>query len=348
MVFMSEWFDVIRWIGALYLVYRRPAAVAVPAAERPGAPPSLPRSSREASMCEGVLVSLSNPRRAVVPRRVPAAVHRSARAIRCGNCRCWPCCSSSCSPPWTWPIRAGGGPGTRHLLMPPRLALLDGAAGRPAAARRPGPGDGAAAVVVAGSDPRVNVGANRNVQARALTPIHHETHRLHLRLLRSRHQRRTWTSSRAQRAWSTRLVVGIGVHPGKAPLFSAEEKIEMLKSRDRGRSPSQDRLQDRDRHLRQSDRRCAPRPPARPLIFRGLRDGTDFDYEMQMAGMNGTMAPGIDTVFLPASPGVRHITGDAGAADCPDGRRRVTQFVSPAVPKRLKAKAGQEADVSAR
>ena len=44
------------------------------------------------------------------------------------------------------------------------------------------------------------------------------------------------------------------------------------------------------------------------LIFRGLRDGTDLDYEMQMAGMNGAMAPGIDTVFLPASPGVRHIT----------------------------------------
>ena len=30
---------------------------------------------------------------------------------------------------------------------------------------------------------------------------------------------------------------------------------------------------------------------------------------MQMAGMNGTMAPGVDTVFLPASPAVRHITG---------------------------------------
>jgi len=44
------------------------------------------------------------------------------------------------------------------------------------------------------------------------------------------------------------------------------------------------------------------------LIFRGLRDGTDFDYEMQMAGMNGAMAPGVDTVFLPASPQVRHIT----------------------------------------
>ena len=44
------------------------------------------------------------------------------------------------------------------------------------------------------------------------------------------------------------------------------------------------------------------------LIIRGLRDGTDLDYEMQMAGMNGVMAPDIQTVFLPASPGVRPIT----------------------------------------
>jgi pantetheine-phosphate adenylyltransferase len=44
------------------------------------------------------------------------------------------------------------------------------------------------------------------------------------------------------------------------------------------------------------------------LLIRGLRDGTDFDYEMQMAGMNGTMMPGVQTVFLPASPAVRPIT----------------------------------------
>ena len=52
----------------------------------------------------------------------------------------------------------------------------------------------------------------------------------------------------------------------------------------------------------------AAREAGATLIFRGLRDGTDFDYEMQMAGMNGAMAPRIDTVFLPASPDVRHIT----------------------------------------
>ncbi|MBO0756153.1 MAG: phosphopantetheine adenylyltransferase, partial [Bradyrhizobiaceae bacterium] len=39
-----------------------------------------------------------------------------------------------------------------------------------------------------------------------------------------------------------------------------------------------------------------------------LRDGTDLDYEMQMAGMNEAMAPEVQTVFVPASPIVRPIT----------------------------------------
>ena len=44
------------------------------------------------------------------------------------------------------------------------------------------------------------------------------------------------------------------------------------------------------------------------ILIRGLRDGSDFDYEMQMAGMNGAMAPDVQTVFLPASPASRPIT----------------------------------------
>ena len=52
----------------------------------------------------------------------------------------------------------------------------------------------------------------------------------------------------------------------------------------------------------------AARRAGATLLIRGLRDGTDLDYEMQMAGMNATMAPAIQTIFLPASPAVRHIT----------------------------------------
>ena len=43
-------------------------------------------------------------------------------------------------------------------------------------------------------------------------------------------------------------------------------------------------------------------------MLRGLRDGTDLDYEMQMAGMNAALAPDIQTVFLPASAATRPIT----------------------------------------
>jgi len=52
----------------------------------------------------------------------------------------------------------------------------------------------------------------------------------------------------------------------------------------------------------------AARQAGASLLIRGLRDGTDLDYEMQMAGMNAAMAPEVQTVFLPASPAVRPIT----------------------------------------
>src|SRR6188508_1452977 len=52
----------------------------------------------------------------------------------------------------------------------------------------------------------------------------------------------------------------------------------------------------------------AARKAGATILIRGVRDGTDLDYEMQMAGMNGAMAPEVVTVFLPASPAVRPIT----------------------------------------
>ena len=74
------------------------------------------------------------------------------------------------------------------------------------------------------------------------------------------------------------------------------------------------------------------------MIFRGLRDGTDLDYEMQMAGMNGAMSPGIDTVFLPASPEVRHITATLVRQIAMMGGN-VKPFVSAQVEARLREKA---------
>ena len=103
-----------------------------------------------------------------------------------------------------------------------------------------------------------------------------------------------------------RLVLAVGIHPGKTPLFPFEERLAMLDAvcvpvgRDKGCEISTTTFA--DLVVRAAQRAGAT------LLIRGLRDGTDFDYEMQMAGMNGTMVPGIQTVFLPASPAVRPIT----------------------------------------
>ena len=76
------------------------------------------------------------------------------------------------------------------------------------------------------------------------------------------------------------------------------------------------------------------------IMIRGLRDGTDLDYEMQMAGMNEAMAPDIQTVFLPASPLVRPITATLVRQIAMMGGD-VSGFVSAAVARRLKAKAAK-------
>ena len=64
-----------------------------------------------------------------------------------------------------------------------------------------------------------------------------------------------------------------------------------------------------------------------------------------MAGMNGAMAPGIDTVFLPASPDVRHITGTLVRQIALMGGN-VSGFVSPARRQKAQGQGRQEEDVS--
>lgn len=102
------------------------------------------------------------------------------------------------------------------------------------------------------------------------------------------------------------LTIAIGIHPGKAPLFSVDERVEMIRasvsSLAQSAGTSLDVITFDDLAVNAAKRVDAT------LLIRGLRDGTDFDYEMQMAGMNGAMAPKINTVFIPASPAVRPIT----------------------------------------
>jgi len=132
-----------------------------------------------------------------------------------------------------------------------------------------------------------------------------------------------------------RLIVGIGVHDAKRPMFSAEERISMLQDEIKtiaGENDTSIVVATFDGLVVD-----AARAAGAQVIFRGLRNATDFDYEMQMAGMNGAMAPGVETVFLAASPGVQHIAANLVRQIAGMGGD-VSPFVSPAVATLLKAK----------
>jgi pantetheine-phosphate adenylyltransferase len=131
------------------------------------------------------------------------------------------------------------------------------------------------------------------------------------------------------------LVIGIGVHHGKVPLFTAEERIAMVEAEARTLA----RKHGGKVHVATFGGLVvdAAREHGAGIIIRGLRDGTDFDYEMQMAGMNGAMAPGIETVFLPASTETRHIAASLVRQIAAMGGD-VSAFVSAAVARRLRAR----------
>jgi len=133
-----------------------------------------------------------------------------------------------------------------------------------------------------------------------------------------------------------RLVVGVGAHPSKAPMFTDAERVAMLEA-------ELDSLGAGDRGsvvLFHGLTVNAARENGAQAILRGLRDGADLGYEMQLFGMNKTMAPVIETVFLTASPGTAHITATLVRQIAKLGGD-VSPFVSPAVFARIQDKVRQ-------
>ena len=132
-----------------------------------------------------------------------------------------------------------------------------------------------------------------------------------------------------------RLVAAIGIHPGKKPLFSTEERLKMVQdvfgpiAAKAGCAFEATTFDDLT--VTAAQRHGAT------IMIRGLRDGTDLDYEMQLAGMNEAMAPDVHTVFVAASPLVRPITATLVRQIAGMGGD-VSAFVPPLVAAGLKAK----------
>ena len=131
-----------------------------------------------------------------------------------------------------------------------------------------------------------------------------------------------------------RLIVAIGVHPGKKPLFTTEERLAMVEDVFAPIASASGCAFDCTTYDNLTI--TAAERAGAAILIRGLRDGTDLDYEMQIAGMNETMMPSVQTVFLPASVGVRPITATLVRQIAAMGGD-VSAFVPPAVAKRDKS-----------
>jgi pantetheine-phosphate adenylyltransferase len=102
-----------------------------------------------------------------------------------------------------------------------------------------------------------------------------------------------------------KLVLGVGTHAGKHSLLDLKKRIELL---EHVTKPIAEHTGVKISVVTFADLTVdAARRANAGLIIRGLRDASDFDYEVQMGQMNGALAPDIETVFLAASPATRMI-----------------------------------------
>lgn len=103
-----------------------------------------------------------------------------------------------------------------------------------------------------------------------------------------------------------RLTIAIGSHATKSALFGASERRELWRAALQAAAPlalERVELVEFDGLVIDACRRAGA-----GTILRGLRSGSDFDYEAQMAATNRAMEGGLDTLFLAASPGVAHVS----------------------------------------
>lgn len=99
-----------------------------------------------------------------------------------------------------------------------------------------------------------------------------------------------------------KIIVAIGVNPNKIPLLSLNDRQEVLTKVCKKISDYRIEIISFEGLVVE-----AAISHGANFIIRGLRDDGDFNYEMQMAGMNSTLVPEVQTVFLPSASNIRHI-----------------------------------------
>ena len=134
-----------------------------------------------------------------------------------------------------------------------------------------------------------------------------------------------------------KLVIGVAINRDKGPLFSLEERVEMIEaqcavlSKNTGCEIVVHPFENLLIH-------CA-RDVGASVIVRGLRAVADFEYEYQMVGMNRAMDDTIETVFLMAEAEHQAIASKLVKEIARLGGD-VSSFVTPAVERALRERLG--------
>lgn len=129
--------------------------------------------------------------------------------------------------------------------------------------------------------------------------------------------------------FADRLVIGVASNSSKSPLLTLGERVTAIRRELEGQEAIE---------VREFDGLAVAfaRSVGAQLIVRGLRNGTDLDYEAPMAAMNATMTPEIETIFLAAAPAFAHIASSL-VKDVARGGGDIDLFVPPAVAAQIRA-----------
>lgn len=132
-----------------------------------------------------------------------------------------------------------------------------------------------------------------------------------------------------------RLVIGVTTNPSKNPMFSPEERIEMVRAEIARQGLPNVEVVGFDALLMKFAESVGAN-----VIVRGLRAVADFEYEYQMAGMNQQLNDRIETVFLMADVSLQPIASKLVKEIALFGGD-VAPFVSPAVREQIVARVAQ-------
>ena len=130
-----------------------------------------------------------------------------------------------------------------------------------------------------------------------------------------------------------KIVVAIAKSETKNPLFSLEDRIKLAKNiyQDNQKVDVMGFPRQLTVDVAKEQNACA--------IIRGLRAVSDFEYEFQLATMNRSLAPNIESIFLTPKESLIYVSSSLIKEIC-DLKGDISKFVHPSIEKALKAKLG--------